>query len=331
MPGNYTVPTISVLMCVRNAQRFLTEAVASVLEQTFSDFELIVVDDASEDNTPTLLASFRDGRLKVLRNQRHSGIARSRNLAFTHARGQYLAVMDGDDICAPDRLRQQLQFLHNNPATGVVGTFGWWIDETGQRFGDISLPEQPFEIAFELYFDTPIIHSSVMMRRAIVQAAGGYATSLSYGVPLELWLRLIHATRIANLAIPLINVRHHEGRVTVRHMVEQTQSADRTRGAALQALLGREVSVNEVAWWRCAARGEVLESEQAVSAVADLLAQLVRSYIDKFLLREGEARVIRDRAHARLVRLVNLHAEHIPRGALAQLVATNGFDMCSSP
>ena len=126
-------PKVSVVMCVHNGERYLYEALESVLNQTFEDFEFIIVDDASADNTPAILKEYaaQDGRIRLMRNAHNLGLTRSLNKALRLAKGEYIARQDADDISLPQRLEKQVEFLNSNSRTAVVGSWTEVIDEYG--------------------------------------------------------------------------------------------------------------------------------------------------------------------------------------------------------
>jgi glycosyltransferase involved in cell wall biosynthesis len=136
------MPRVTVVMAVYNAAQFLREAIASVLSQTYTDFELIVVDDASTDDSSAILRSYNDPRIRIIRHQTNLGASLSRNDALAAARGELIAIMDADDVCAPTRIERQVEFLQAHPAVGLVGC-GIYdnIDASGAVLYTSFLPE----------------------------------------------------------------------------------------------------------------------------------------------------------------------------------------------
>src|ERR1039458_5312287 len=128
-------PAVSVIMPVYNGEKFLRTAVDSVLWQTFEDWELVVVDDASTDSTPDILADYRDPRIRVLRNETNRKPAACANRGLAGASGRYIARLDADDVWLPDRLAVQLRYLEAHPEVTLVGSAAHLIDEAGVRFG----------------------------------------------------------------------------------------------------------------------------------------------------------------------------------------------------
>ncbi|HEX6085802.1 MAG TPA: glycosyltransferase family A protein [Thermoanaerobaculia bacterium] len=217
-----SVPRVAVLLAVCNGEPHLGAAIRSVLRQTFRDFELLVVDDASSDGSPATLASFRDPRLRVVRNEENLGLTRSLNRGLALTESEYVARLDADDLAFPERLAQQVSFLDEHPEIGIVGSQGIAIDARGRRLSRVAWWHREWQrprdgAAFDWYrmFDTPLIHSSVMYRRTLVRdELDGYDESFILSQDAELWLRAARRTRMANLDAPLVAVRLWAGSLT---------------------------------------------------------------------------------------------------------------------
>lgn len=207
------MPRVSVLMSVRNGERWVGEAVESILGQTLGDLELIVVDDGSEDATGAILDRQNDPRLRVV-HQPPSGLTVSLNRAWRLSGAALLARMDADDVARPDRLARQVAFLDAHPDVGLLGTGCRETSVTGEVVGVIVPPEDDASIRRVLIRKNPFVHSSVMLRRAALEAAGGYDESLPVAQDYDLWLRLSRLTRMANLPEPLVTRRLTPGRVS---------------------------------------------------------------------------------------------------------------------
>ena len=133
-------PIVTVLMSVYNGERYLNEAIDSILAQTFTDFEFLIIDDASTDSTPKILHSYDDPRIRIVTNEENLGLTKSLNKGLALAQGEYIARMDADDISLPERLMMQLNFLIDNKTVPLVGSGAIMIDEDGKSIGKMNLP-----------------------------------------------------------------------------------------------------------------------------------------------------------------------------------------------
>ena len=227
------MPLVSVVMPVFNGERFLAEAIESILAQTFTDFEFIIVDDASQDRSLEIAGSYqdRDERIRLLKLERNAGAADARNHALTFATGEYVAVMDCDDVSLPERLRRQVEFLERNPEIGVLGTGAQVVNQKLRPLFDFDLPQQHALIVFNLFVGSFLIHPSTMMRREALEDIGGYVPSTRSVDDTELWTRLMWRTRFANLPERLLLYRWHDAQShRTRDVSEKKQSWDAREG-----------------------------------------------------------------------------------------------------
>jgi glycosyltransferase involved in cell wall biosynthesis len=164
-----TSPAISVVMAVYNGERFVQRAIDSVLKQTFPDFELIIVNDGSIDGTSDILAkaSLEDGRIKVLENESNSGLIETRNKSIEYAKGKYIAVLDSDDECAPNRLEVQYNFMEMHPDVGLCGARFVKKFANGSE-GMWDFPELDSAIRRRMFWGVGHLNSSVIMRRQVL-------------------------------------------------------------------------------------------------------------------------------------------------------------------
>jgi Glycosyl transferase family 2 len=210
-------PAISVLMAVRDGASFLEEALASLADQDFEDFEIILVDNGSRDRTADIIADWakRDPRLRPFRLER-PGLARSLHFAATHARAALLARLDSDDIALPSRLRLQQAAMANNRSLGLLGSAVEVVDSVGRKIGERYPPVIDAELRRFLGTGNPFVHSSVMMRRDAYERAGGYREGLRLCEDFDLWCRMAAVAEIANLDVPLVRYRLHGGGLSFR-------------------------------------------------------------------------------------------------------------------
>lgn len=231
---------MSVVMAVFDGGSWVGAALDSLLGQTLADFEVIVIDDGSTDTTPDVLASLRDPRLRIERRARR-GLTLSLNRALELARAPLIARLDADDLALPERLARQRQFLETNPDVGLLGTGAREVDAAGREVAIVRPPVHDAAIRRALIRANPIVHSSVVMRRAALERVGGYDPSFSVAQDYDLWMRLARITRLANLPEPLVIRRLAVGRVSA------VREDDRLRAEA--RVRWRAVRCRAYPWW----------------------------------------------------------------------------------
>lgn len=203
------MPKVSVLFPVYNTkEEYLRVALESILNQTYRDFEFLIINDASSDeNTEKVIKSYTDERIRYIVNEQNIGISGTRNKLINLARGEYLAVMDHDDISMPERLEKQVAFLDENPDVGVLG--GQYEKLPGGKLGKKPLYDK--EIKLALMRDCAILHSASMLRKsALVNNSICYEKEFSPAEDYALWCRLSPYTRFHNLPDVLLQYRDHE-------------------------------------------------------------------------------------------------------------------------
>ena len=214
-------PRTSIVLPVCNGERHLAEAVESILDQTDSDLELVVVDDGSTDKTPEILAGLvkRDSRARTAR-QPHGGVVRAANRGMEMARGAYIARMDADDVSLPERIEVQAGYLDDHSDVDLVASQVEYLGDAARNRGLAVFVERnntvlsPSQIELDRFVETPIIQPSVMFRRDLPERFGGYRDG-PFPEDYELWLRWLEAgVRMAKIDRPLLQWRETEGRLT---------------------------------------------------------------------------------------------------------------------
>jgi hypothetical protein len=224
---------VSVVMSVHNGERFLREAVESIIGQSFRNFEFIIIDDGSTDDSGSILDRYEknDQRVKVI-HQKNEGLISSLNRGCILARGKYIARIDADDVAVPDRLLWQVDFMEKHPEVGVLGGAVELIDAVGTPLGICRNLLDDREIRSALP-ECPFWHTTVVMRRDVFIAVGGYRKLFVDAEDHDLWLRLAERVRLANMNSVLVRYRVHPNQVSVRRCKQQTLSFLAAQAAAL--------------------------------------------------------------------------------------------------
>ncbi|MCY3779182.1 MAG: glycosyltransferase family 2 protein [Chloroflexi bacterium] len=206
-------PQLSVIMPVYNGEKYLAEAIESILAQTFTDFEFLIVDDGSTDRSVEIIKSYgnRDSRIRCFQHMENLGSPSSRNHGIAEARGEYIATMDCDDISLPQRFERQIAFMRANPDIGLLGTGVQAVDADLNPTYLFNLPRQHAHIALNLFIGFFFVHSSTLIRRQYLDAVGCYDTKYRHLDDLYLYFRLLADTQIrfANLREVLVLYRIH--------------------------------------------------------------------------------------------------------------------------
>jgi glycosyltransferase involved in cell wall biosynthesis len=218
------VPPITVLLAVYNGQTYLREAVDSVLGQTFGDFEFLIIDDGSKDQTPAILREYekRDARIRLVARP-NKGLTHTLNEGLSLARGEFLARMDADDLCLPQRFERQIAYLREHADCVLVGSRVLLMDPEGLPIREMCFEQSHEEIdSAHLNRGWPVVHPATMMRMSALRQIGGYRDEFNTLEDLDLFLRLAEVGRLANLPEVLLRYRQHFASVT--HSKEEKQN-----------------------------------------------------------------------------------------------------------
>jgi len=202
-------PQVTVLLPVLNGAAYLKESIDSILGQTFTNFELLVIDDGSTDATPQILRSIRDPRLRVVTHPQNLGFVATLKEGLETACGALIARQDHDDISFPERLRKQVEFLRRHPDYVLVGAEAWQTDAHGRRAFRLLRPTDPESIRWYLCFDNAFIHSSVLYRRDVIREKFDETLPPFPTDDYALWSRIAALHPTANLPEPLLHYREH--------------------------------------------------------------------------------------------------------------------------
>jgi len=215
-------PLVSVAMVTCNVERFLAEAIESILNQTFRDFEFIIVDFGSADASPSIIRRYqeKDGRVQfdVIP---HCNLSEARNDCCFRASGKYLALLDADDVAFPDRLAHQVDYLEGHPEVGILGGGIELIDEAGRRVGAVINVADDAKLRKALLSSSPFCASTIMMRTDTFRAAGGYRRAFAdASEDYDLWQRVMERCRGAKLTEAVAQYRYHPDQIGARRLRE---------------------------------------------------------------------------------------------------------------
>lgn len=208
-------PKVTVLMPAYNADKYIAEAIASVLGQSFADFELLIINDGSTDDTATIVGSFKDPRITLI-NQQNKGVASALNMGLAHARASYIARFDADDICDANRLKIQYEFITTYPEYSIIGSAADYVDVDGHFiFTHHPAGHLNEEIQQLKYSVCPFIHSSVFYKKEVIVNNGGYNEHAYTYEDHFLWVNILKDQKACNLSQALIKVRLNPESITI--------------------------------------------------------------------------------------------------------------------
>ena len=243
-----SVPLLSVIMPVYNAGDFVAQAIQSILDQTYGDFELIIINDGSTDKSKTVIKSFDDGRIKYFENEKNSGIVFSRNRGLKLAKGEYVGMFDADDIAYPEKFKEQILFLEENKDFGMVGSWAKFIDEKGKRLpGSWKLKASPKMIPAIMLFKNYFLQSAVLYRKECISKFSfrdGFDILEDYLI----WLEITRDYKAWNLQEYMVDYRIYGGGVTKKHSKEKLEKEKKVFWLQLMELgidaTGRELDLH---------------------------------------------------------------------------------------
>ena len=211
---------VSIIMPVYNGEEYVEVAIDSIRNQSYKNWELILINDGSTDNTENIINQYADSRLKYIKNETNLGLIATLNKAISFCDGEYIARMDADDICEKERLSKQVNFLDKNPSIAMCGTNAIVIDEHGNKKGNIVNVSSNDYIQINLLFSVPIVHPTVMFRSQILRNYQ-YNPIYKHIEDYELWCRIADEYKICNLSSKLLEYRWHTSNVSVLHNKQQ--------------------------------------------------------------------------------------------------------------
>ncbi|MCB9062393.1 MAG: glycosyltransferase [Halobacteriovoraceae bacterium] len=289
---------LSVLLPVYNAQDFISQAIESILKQTFENFELVIIDDGSTDNTAKIISNFVDKRIRYFKNENNLKLIETLNKGISLCVGKYLARMDADDICHPQRFELQIAHLKNNPETAVVGSNIIFIDRHNRIIGrGIKAPETHHAIVWEFLKRCALYHPTVMINKELIGSELSYDSNYPHAEDYELWMRLSRKFKLANMSQDLLRYRIHKESITAKYSDESLSSMMRaiTKNAPI-SLSERELFLYRMPW--------KVNHQDDVSILINNIGKELDQYCNSENVQEREIRILRKSVFSRLFFLI---------------------------
>ncbi|NJM71923.1 MAG: glycosyltransferase [Scytonema sp. RU_4_4] len=280
------LPKVSVVMSVYNGDQYLQESIESILNQTFTDFEFIMIDDGSIDNSWEILTEYakQDQRVKLFKNTENIGLTKSLNKGLKLAQGEYVARQDADDVSLPERFEKQVEFLEQAPEVVLVSCNIDLIDQEGRLLGKQQRACDRDLVSWYLLFYNHLAgHSQVMFRQKLVSDLGGYSEDYRYSQDYELWSRLIKVGDIVILSDALLKQRRHEKSISSAKKLDQDTYSLSNSKRNIKQLLGKELSLEELdtlrGFWLGHWCSTFFPSSQKVSSIDSRLKEIYQVFV----------------------------------------------------
>ena len=270
-------PQISVILPVYNAQSYLRESIESMLNQSFENFELIMINDGSTDDSLKIMQSYADPRIHII-NQDNAGLPISLNRGINQARGQYIARQDADDISLPERLAKQVAYLDAHPQCALLGTWAQILVENTPTDRFLSHPHVNGDIQLKLLFFNCFVHSSVMIRKSALEISGLYPEEKEKFPPedYDLWLRIAKHWQVANLPEVLMLYRELPSSISRSKLKIMQERARLMSLLALKAILPQSTIPKDIASLILAMTNEPFVAPQSHKAIHSKMLQELR-------------------------------------------------------
>ncbi len=225
---------ISIVMAVYNGSDLLDQTLKSIGKQTYSNWELIIVDDGSNNSTVELIKKYmkKNSRIKLIR-QSNQGQTKALNTGLKQVSGEFVARIDADDIMLPTRLDKQVKFLNEHPEIGLVGSSVNYCDESNKHFFILTPPTTHNELVSQLIRRNPFVHSSIMFRSKILDKVGLYNTRLKAAQDYDYWMRISQKFRVANIPEILVTIRKHDSNISAKYYRRQAIGSLKTQAYAI--------------------------------------------------------------------------------------------------
>jgi hypothetical protein len=305
-------PAVSVIMPVFNGERHLAEAIDSVLAQTFADFELLIVDDASTDGTRAVIEQYaaREPRIRARFMEVNSGAIGARNEALRLSQADLIANMDADDVSLPGRFATQVEFLHSHRDIAAVGSYVRIIDDHGVPHSTKRYPTNSALTAWALFFFNSLAHPAVMMRREALVGAGAYSetTKGTWAEDFDLFTRMSRRAGLANIPEVLLDYRQSAQNTTSRHWERQEQEASRIVQRAVRDFTRTDIALEDARALRGLATGSYPSSSTDILRLAGIVQSLCNGFLAGTSYSHRDQRRVRLDAAVKMWLLASLSA-----------------------
>lgn len=289
---NEKTPMVSVVMAVYNAEKFLSQAIESILSQSFENFEFIIVDDGSTDTSWNIILKYKktDDRIRSIQLEKNQGVAAASNAGLEVAKGKYIARMDSDDISLPDRLTKQVDFLESNSGVGILGGQMRYMNEAGKLLGVLPAIQDDLAIHWYFMFKSPFHNPTVMFRKSLLERYGlQYDATVRYGEDYGLWSRFLLITQGENLEQVLLYYRLRSQSLTHKYARKREQQVINTSAYAVQQSLPRvDISKQKIIELQKALRGF---PPQAKKQRAQLLSIYLKIWDEFYFLHKQNLKI----------------------------------------
>jgi glycosyltransferase involved in cell wall biosynthesis len=251
-------PKVSIITCTYNDEKYIAQAIESILKQTFTDFEYIIVNDKSVDETVKIVKSFKDPRIKLIENKENMGAYASANVGISQAKGKYIARMDADDISTPSRIEKQFNLLESRADIAATGSWGMIIDELGNLVKEKIYAVESYELLPEMFFGTSIMHSTLFFRKEAGEKVGFYSEYERKTMDFDFYFKLLNAGyNLYNIPEYLVLYRVHPTSMTSTGFDHQEQVAKAVILKNLDSLLELKADPNDISLLRRALIGHM--------------------------------------------------------------------------
>lgn len=277
---------VTVIMPVYNTEKFVPMSIDSILNQTYTQFEFVIIDDGSKDSSWQIVQTYaeQDSRIVALQNEENLGIVQTLNRGLSIANGKYIVRMDADDISPLDRLEKQVAYMEQNPTVGVLGTNITYIDEDDQPYHQGKLKHELEEsvsfIQWSLLWRCAIYHPTVMIRKSILDETGYlYKENFKYAEDYDLWTRMMHHTEIARLHDTIVQMRILSTSISRQHNQVQMNLTIQIRKREIEKYLNTSLSPSGLDTLCKAFSYDVIPNGDFLGA-ADILFLLYQQFLE---------------------------------------------------